>query len=108
MQFYKLGDIAVANIPFTDLTGIKLRPVIILKNTNDNDVIIARITSNLLSTPYDFFIQDWTAANLHKPSIIRLHKIVTINESIIRQTIGKLTQNDLQRLILMLNSFWSL
>ena len=108
MAKFSLGDIVVAKIPFTDFSGIKIRPAIILKDTNDDDFIIARITSKLYFTENDFLIENWEAANLHKPSTIRLHKIASLSETLIIQRIGNLTQHDLQQLVSKIKSFWSL
>ena len=44
---YKQGDIVILELPFTDLLGSKLRPVLVL-NTIDlgDDMVVAKITSS--------------------------------------------------------------
>ncbi len=47
---YKEGDLAILELPFTDLIGKKLRPVLILSSEELNhisaDLIVAKISSS--------------------------------------------------------------
>lgn len=93
---FQRGDIVAVNFPFTDLTGSKLRPAIVMSNSNritsTGDVIIVKITSvfrndglNLEIEPNDLNF------TLPKESYVRCHCITAIDESIIKKKIGNAT-----------------
>jgi len=94
MTFYNQGQVVLIPFPFTDLTTIKQRPAIILSSDSYNqvhpDVILAAITSHvpdrLKADEFLLAQDDLKAAGLPKPSIIKLGKIVTIDQRLIRKT----------------------
>jgi len=44
---YKQGDIVILELPFTDLLGSKLRPVLVMNAVDlGDDIIVANITSS--------------------------------------------------------------
>ncbi|WP_242057897.1 MULTISPECIES: hypothetical protein [Nostoc] len=45
MQNYQSGSVLLLKLPFSDAVTFKLRPVLLLLDTGDDDVIVARITS---------------------------------------------------------------
>jgi len=48
---YKRGEIVLIPVPFSDLSSVKKRPVLVISNTSHNftssDILVAAITSNL-------------------------------------------------------------
>lgn len=95
---HKQRDIVLVPIPFTDLTSIKRRPVVIISGDNYNnkssDIIAAAMTSNLASsTEYTILIdsENLSEGLLPKQSIIRCDKIYTISKDIIVKNFGKLS-----------------
>ena len=95
---YTLGDILVINFPFSDGKSSKHRPVAVIKDTNDNDILIAKITSKSCSTEFDVTINEWSEAGLLLPSVIRVHKIQTLHTSLVFGCIGRLTVPDVKLL----------
>ncbi len=93
---YLFGDVLIINFPFSDGQGSKRRPVMVLKDTNDKDILVAKITSQSYNTSFDTTLQDWTQAGLLSPSVIRIHKIQTLQSSLIFGHIGRLTSTDLK------------
>ncbi len=93
---YSFGDILIINFPFTDGQGSKRRPVMVIKDTNDKDILIAKVTSQLYKTEFDIRFHDWKHAGLISPSVIRIHKIQTLHTSLIIGHIGRLTSTDLK------------
>ncbi|HEY2727471.1 MAG TPA: type II toxin-antitoxin system PemK/MazF family toxin [Parafilimonas sp.] len=91
---YKFGDILVINFPFTDGKGSKRRPVLVLKETADDDILIIKITSKIYSTEYDVKISDWQNSGLLSSSVIRTHKMQTIHNSLVFAYIGQLNSLD--------------
>jgi mRNA interferase MazF len=90
---YQPSDIVLLPFPFTDLSASKKRPVVILKVPNfQGDFLAVQITSqsgyeNSLVLHQDDFILGF----LPKISFVRLDKLVTLNESLVIQRIGKLS-----------------
>ncbi|MDP2630818.1 MAG: type II toxin-antitoxin system PemK/MazF family toxin [Candidatus Uhrbacteria bacterium] len=94
MPLYKPGDVVLIAFPFTHLKKTKKRPALVLLNVGDNDVIVARITSKLTHTNFDVVIREWENAGLISVSIVRIHKLGTIEESVIEKKIGVLDKKD--------------
>ena len=67
---YRFGDILILNFPFTEGSGFKRRPVMIIKDTEDGDLLVSKITSKIYTTIFDHTITEWTSANLLSPSVI--------------------------------------
>ena len=90
---YLPSDIVLLPFPFTDLSANKKRPVLILKAPNfQGDFLAVPITSqsgyeNSLALQQDDFILGF----LPKISYARPDKLVTLNESLVIQRIGKLS-----------------
>lgn len=93
---YYFGDILIINFPFSDGQGSKRRPVMVIKDTNDKDILIAKVTSQQYNTEYDVNIQSWKQAGLLSSSVIRVHKIQTLYSSLTFGQIGRLTLTNLK------------
>ena len=59
---YKQGEIVIVPFPFSDLSSIKQRPVLILSKNVDNekveDIITCGITSNIKDSRYSVLIEN--------------------------------------------------
>ncbi len=88
MNKFVFGEIVLLKFPFTDGDKSKKRPALILLDSNDGDIVVCRITSKLYNSDYDFRIENWEKARLKLPSVIRLHKIATLDKLLIEQIIG--------------------
>jgi len=104
---YKFGTIVLIEYPFTDLRGIKQRPAVVLKDTNDSDLVLARITGQTRDSDFDIQIEDWRSAGLLKPSIIRIHKLATLETKLVKRNLGQLSPSDLDKLSDRLRKFFS-
>lgn len=87
-----------AKFPFTDREKHKRRPALILLDTNDSDIIVCRITSKLYDTEFDFEVRNWEKYGLKLPSVIRLHKIASLEKNLVEQTIGIISEKLKQKL----------
>jgi mRNA interferase MazF len=47
MAAYAAGDIVLLQFPFTDTAGSKRRPALVLLDTGDDDIVVARVTGQL-------------------------------------------------------------
>ncbi len=80
MTSYSFGDIVLIGFPHTDLQGISKRPAIVLYDSDDQDVLLARITTQEYITVTDYKILDWQKGGLLAESYVRLGKQATIEK----------------------------
>ena len=100
------NDIVLLPIPFTDLTSQKVRPAVVIgAGTFKGDVFVVPVTSRLFQT--DLVFHDWSQAGLNVQSGIK-GQIATVDASLIRQVVGKLSASDSERLDKKLREWLSL
>lgn len=90
MNTFETGDIVLLKFPYTDGQSYKRRPALLLNNSDDEDIIVCRITSKIYKSNFDILIKEWEQVGLKLPSVIRVHKIATLEKSLIELVIGKI------------------
>jgi mRNA interferase MazF len=80
MERLNFGDIVLLKFPFTDGKTFKRRPALIINDFNDGDIIVCRITSQIYKTQNDIYIDEWEKSGLKLPSVIRVHKLATLEK----------------------------
>ena len=80
--------------PFTDASGGNRRPALVLIDTGDEDVVVARITRRGPRDQFDVPIADLASAGLRHPSVVRPHKLTTSIKALIHQRLGELSEAD--------------
>lgn len=100
---HSFGDVVLVPFPFTDQSGAKKRPAVIVSgsayNAGRRDLIIMAITSQVRQ-PLGFaeaLVTDWQAAGLIKPSVLK-PVLTTIEQRLVVRTMGKLSVGDLRLL----------
>jgi len=93
MATFKLGDVVLVKFPFTNNLGFKKRPALVIKDTNDGDVIVCRITSQQYHSPYDIDLKNWKQSGLQLPSVIRTHKIASLEKIMVDRKLGEIGSN---------------
>jgi mRNA interferase MazF len=88
MDHLSFGDIVLLRFPFTDGQTFKRRPALVINDSDDGDIIVCRITSQLYNSKYDVIIDNWENAGLKLPSVIRIHKIATLEKEMTEVVIG--------------------
>ena len=104
MTPFRKGDVVLIPFPFTDLSTAKKRPALIVSsnwyNLKRNDVIVMAISSQIPSSiskdEYLLSTKDQETAGIPKQSIIKLGKVVTINQNLIRKSLGKLPEHTIE------------
>ena len=92
------GDIVLITFPFTDLTGSKLRPAVILADTT-LDLTVCFITTQLQwQETTDVLLMPTSSNGLKKQSLIRTSKIATLDKTLAKGLLGRLTSNELSDL----------
>jgi mRNA interferase MazF len=89
MDKLDFGDIVLLKFPFTDGKSYKRRPALIINDYDDGDIIVCRITSQIYETPYDVNIINWKKSGLRLPSVIRVHKLATLDKDIVEVKMGR-------------------
>jgi mRNA interferase MazF len=100
---YSSGDVVLVPFPFTDQSGAKKRPAVVVSgnryNASRRDLVIMAITSQVRQ-PLGFaeaLIADWQAAGLIKPSVLK-PVFTTIEQGLVVRTMGKLSVGDIHSL----------
>jgi mRNA interferase MazF len=99
MPSYSRNDVLLVRYPFTDLSGVKVRPAIAVHAPHPSqDSFVVPLTSRLEALqPGEFPLVDWEKAGLNVPSAVK-RGIYTIHPSLIAKFVGHLTTRDSRRL----------
>jgi len=98
---YLRGDIILADLPFTDLSGSKVRPALVVQSDHNNarldDVILAVITRTISRATteqtqllIDISTPTGKASGLLHTSAIKCEHLMTLHKSFVKRTIGRL------------------
>jgi mRNA interferase MazF len=92
------GDIVLITFPFTDLSGSKLRPAIVLA-VNKLDITVCFITTQVtFHEPTDVEITPTQKNGIKQDSLIRTSKIATLDKSLAKGLIGELSNEEIKLL----------
>ncbi len=98
MTAYKQGDVVLVSFIFSDESGAKRRPAIVV-STQDyhrgrQEVVIGAVTSNVdRLLPGDYLIANWQKAGLLHPSVATAI-IRTIKQTMIARRLGTVSAED--------------
>ena len=99
MPSYSKNEIILVRYPFSNLSGSKVRPAIIVNASHPSqDVIIVPLTSKV--SPLlagEFVLADWKAAGLNVASAAK-RGVYTVHQSLVIKSIGSLSAPDAGRL----------
>ncbi|MEG3924525.1 MULTISPECIES: type II toxin-antitoxin system PemK/MazF family toxin [unclassified Microcoleus] len=107
MTNYQFGELVIVAFLFAGTAETKRRPGLVLLDTGDEDMIVAKITSQIPRTTFDVEIQEWQKAGLKRPSAVRLHKLNTLQKSLVERRLGILTPDDLVQVRDRVKQIWS-
>lgn len=89
------GDVVLTQFPFTDLTGASLRPALVVSSQIGLDVVLVGISSVLRGAlaPTDYTVNmthpEFVLTGLRVTSVLRMHKLVTVERSVIVRRLGR-------------------
>lgn len=99
------GQIVLTPFPYTDLSGAKLRPVLMLRQASRfDDWLVCMVSSKLdhadagfdeVLTPAD---ADFAASGLKVPSALRLSRLAVLDASLLVGSIGSIGDERLARI----------
>jgi len=96
----RLFGVYTAQFPFLEVNATKLRPVIVVSKpqSKHGTIVIIPISSSAKEEPVDVMLKDWSSAGLVRPSVARVHRLVTMLQTDIVAELGVLAQSDIQAL----------
>jgi mRNA interferase MazF len=98
MTTYKQGDVLLVPYPFTDQSGTKQRPAVVLSgaayNRSHPDLILAPITSQIAHAQDEVILSDWETVGLLKPSSVK-PLLSSLETGLVRRKLGKLPPSDI-------------
>jgi mRNA-degrading endonuclease toxin of MazEF toxin-antitoxin module len=92
------GDVVLIDLRFHQSEGSKIRPVIVVLNSSDDDFVAVPVTSRLRAADFDVALADWQAVGLNVASFARVDKIAVLSKAKVRRTLGNLTEGDMVEL----------
>jgi len=96
---YEFGDVVLVPFPFTDQTGTKQRPAVVVSSARYHaerpDLVIMAVTSQVraVGASSDVAIVQWRQAGLLRESVIK-PVITTIERGLVRRKLGRLEAPD--------------
>lgn len=102
---FKRGQVVVVDVPFTDQTGAKRRPALVVSAETFHrklpDVIVCPISSQPhyfeRPGPGDHPLRHWRSVGFKHPSTVRVSNILAVEKRIIKRVLGTLLAEDLSR-----------
>ena len=104
---YQPGDVVLVAFPFTGGAGAKRRPALVLNDDGGPDLLLARVTTRIYTTPFDVLVADWKPAGLVAPSVARLHKLATLERVLVERRLGSLSGADRQQVATTLRTVFA-
>jgi mRNA interferase MazF len=104
MSTYQQGDIVIIEYPYSDGTGSKVRPVVIISNdtanATDKDMLFAKITTNQRGDAFSMALNTTdTLRPLPRNSEARANKIYTLDRDLIKQHLTTMTTQSFIRFV---------
>jgi mRNA interferase MazF len=87
---FLFGSIVLTRFPFTDLSGDKRRPALVVSRDNDRrpDLVVCFITSIPRTGPDMAPLAATAGTGLKVPSVVRFDKLATLDRSVIAGRLG--------------------
>jgi mRNA interferase MazF len=92
------GDIVLITFPFTDLSGTKLRPAVILIDSADDITVCFITTQTQWKEANDLVLSPSALNGLRSPSLVRINKIATLDRALGKGLLGNLNETEVQAL----------
>src|SRR3989344_335605 len=94
----KQKEIVLVTFPFSDQTGQKVRPAVIVSNdkfnTKSEDLLVCAITSNLKPSDYSIEIdqKDIELGSLHDKCVIKVESIIKMRKTLVIKKIASIKE----------------
>ena len=100
MPSYTKDDIILVRSPFSDLSGSKIRPAVVVNAEHiSQDLIIVPLTSKTSSLlEGEFILSQWATAGLKLETAVK-RGLYTVDQGLVTRIIGRLADPDVERLV---------
>jgi len=114
---FRKWDIVLLSYPFTDLSARKVRPAVVVSPDSENcvleDAVFLLITSNTARlSQFDLIVDithpEFAATGLLNQSAIRVNKVWTLHNTLVRRTLGRLGPRLQQEIANLLASYFDI
>ena len=98
-------DLLLVPFPFSDQSGRKVRPVIVISNNDFNkdsdDIIVVGVTSNILKDKYTISLtnNNLDEGKLFTKCSIKIENLLKLDKELIIKKIGKVNKETLKNII---------
>lgn len=100
---FRRGQVVVVHVPFSDRSGVKPRPALVISTETFHRVLADLIVCPISSQPRfyrrpgpgDCPLRDWRSIGLRYPSTVRISKILAVDKQIVKRALGSLSSPDL-------------
>jgi mRNA interferase MazF len=95
MPSYSRGDVILVRYPFSDLSGSKVRPAVVVNGVHESrDVFVMALTSQIKNLQSgEFVLSDFHVAGLNVPSAAK-RALYTVEEPLVLKRLGALSASD--------------
>ncbi|MBI3459108.1 type II toxin-antitoxin system PemK/MazF family toxin [Candidatus Azambacteria bacterium] len=111
---YKIGDIVLTPFPFTDLSGNKVRPALVLGTQKGDDLTVCFISSvsqnkvHVFDIVVDLADKNFSKTGLKLKSIIKTTKMATLDQVVVLGLIGQLDTKNMSRVKKVLKMYFEI
>lgn len=103
-EAYPTGSVVLVPFPFTDLSGRKRRPALVVSPEGfDEDLVLCAITSRLPGKPSEWdaslAAEDMVEERLPKRSVVKAGKLFTMHRSLIARRFGTVKEHKLEEIL---------
>ena len=95
MPSYSKNEVILVRYPFSNLSGSKVRPAVVVNASHvSQDVIIVPLTSKVSGLlAGEFVLADWKSAGLNVASAAK-RGLYTVHQSLVVKSVGSLSATD--------------
>ena len=95
------GEVVFVPFPYSDLSGVKLRPAVVLAPADRGDWLLCQVTSKAYADAGAVTLEqsDFAAGSLLVTSYARPAKLFTAQESLVRRQVGQLKPETFSRIV---------
>ena len=99
MPPFSKNDILLVRYPFSDQTGAKVRPAVVVSAPHvSQDIFIVPLTSKVaVLLPGEFLLADWKAEGLNVMTAVK-RGLYTVHHDLVAKTVGRLSWRDIHQL----------
>ncbi|MCR4315504.1 MAG: type II toxin-antitoxin system PemK/MazF family toxin [Planctomycetes bacterium] len=101
MARFVKGSVVILNYPFTDLSGFKKRPALVITSLPGNNLILCPISSRRKIDGFSIEIKksDFKEGNLYRSSVVLSAVFFTVDHDLVISEVGKLKNSKLEEVI---------